>query len=440
MTKHGLSPTHSKQLSHSPPIQSRETPPKTRSDKEDISELEEDHNSSECHFFSRSDANDVFLKELKNFTYYSERTQQFVKNFEADVLFALYQLSSDNSKFVRLGKVFVEKDPEKKSIFLFLLDCNRSYLLNATFGASKLIKVNNFFCTVGFDNPIEEFQRYEFPMMQFVSVSRPNTSGFRKYRQHHYKALLSPSCEFSIEKKRAVIVKMKSRPIEIVHLEQEGFRSFSLLDQYGNSKNIMVAPFFGKKLKLAVSHFSLELFEDIQGYLKSMLKEIMCVYNKNCGHVYDLKLENIVYNDETQSFHLIDWIQPSYSERYIFDKFLLQEIKTQIDSISLNTTISYLIKRTQFQEIIQFFEKTLFFNSIVATSIKFAVLCNEHMDRKEGNFLLVHVVNLLTNLEELTELGFVRELAEEMICYLQSQLEKKSIVDWIVKVDLSGKI
>lgn len=269
---------------------------------------------------------------------------------------------------VRVGKVQIEQQEEKdgeKQVKVTILDDNRSYALDGTHDSTKLLKVKNFDLTLthkelhllgrGF------IQGYADKIHQFVTNSRPNTSGIStdKEIQGRY---ISGADTLALKAK----VLDQNTPQA---LQAQGFEERRILDKDGRIKIVFAAPYrgvdlveFGKRGGLI---FQSE--EDCAAFVGKFAATVVATNNWKAP-VYQLKLEDTLCNTQG-AFHIKDSVPKTLMTSYMLTKTKEDFINAQQDLVADGYT-----PEDAFAKVLEQYQPQLLKDSIVISMLKICAL------------------------------------------------------------------
>lgn len=205
-----------------------------------------------------------------------------------DIKQVLKEIKKPGVKQCRFGKIYAEKN-RVNTVTLIILDENRSYISNGTWGGSKLIKIANYAFILNnlqcehFINGLVDLKSEN--ITQFVSLSRKRNRCSRKL------------------------------------LKRDGFNPIKILDRRGNEKIIYVKKYLGKNLRSVINPHMPE--EEFNSLVKSFLNEVL---SKNAEEkIYDIKIGNTLYLNG--KINLIDYSDPTFTPSCVLGEQnrLLQE-------------------------------------------------------------------------------------------------------------------
>lgn len=219
-----------------------------------------------------------------------------------------------NGKAARVGQIQIEKRDTNAVIFT-ILDNNRSYVVNGTYGATKLLKVRNFDLTLT-RGELQLLGRgyiedYANKIKQFVINSRQDTRGMSSTKEIQGRIISSDQIRAFKDK-----VRDQNTP-EAWRLE--GFVERKMLDKDGRIKTVYVAPYKGDNLHRIGSRggFAFEAKQMCAEFVDRFASSVVAENARS--RTYDVKLRNVLF-DHDGVFHVIDTSRKCWTATYRLKK------------------------------------------------------------------------------------------------------------------------
>lgn len=181
------------------------------------------------------------------------------------------------STHTRIGRCEINFSHDAHFYEITVYDQHESEKKEPSRGSSKYIKTDNFYFRYNYlENKIESIRH-------FVSLSSnsPIFDFFTKGDQEN-------------------------------ELLCDGFKKIKKMRKDGSTKYIYVMPFLGENLfsYLRKHHFS---FSELRQFSKESIRCALSALKENENEVFDIKEGNILYDEQTQRFHLIDYHSVAYT-------------------------------------------------------------------------------------------------------------------------------
>lgn len=225
---------------------------------------------------------------------------------------AIQKFALNNGNPVRAGKIQIKRlDP--LNVLVTVLDNDRSYILNQTWGTHKLIKPNNFDIALTNDQ-LEALERGEIQnyahVYHFASNARLKTAGINVDKNIYGDFVTSPGGDvITAEMVQRFKFERINRQPSPASLAKDGFYPRIILDRNEKEKILYVTPNQGDDLLTAIRYggWRPRTKEACMAFIK---KFASTVFQKAKGErVYDVKLENILL-DQHDNPQLIDTVNP----------------------------------------------------------------------------------------------------------------------------------